>query len=82
MTKPLNLVAYKINLKAERAETTRIGATKRKQVQAAGGNCLLCKHTKLAIGKRLVCRLKDKLVTQYNYCDKFIEIKPKGDNDD
>ncbi len=25
---------------------------------------------------------EDKLVTQYNYCDKFIEMKSEGDNDD
>jgi hypothetical protein len=82
MTKPANLATYEIALRKEREQTQLIAAAKRKEVQAAGGNCLLCKHTRLAVGKRLVCKLKDKLVTQFNYCDKFIEMKPEGDNDD
>ncbi len=82
--KPANLATYEIALRKEREHTQLIAAAKRKEVQAAGGNCLLCKHTRLAVGKRLICKLKDKLVTQFNYCDKFIElsVETNGDNDD
>ena len=63
-------------------EENKVTAAKRKAISASGGNCLMCKHTKLAVGKRLICKLKDKLVTQYNYCEHFAETKPEGDNDD
>ena len=82
MTKPISFTIYEINMRPIREIETRANAIRRKQVAAANGNCLLCKHTKVAVGKRLICRLKDKLVTQYNYCEKFVETKPEGDNDD
>lgn len=67
-----------------RRDERKIQSNQRKSVVLAGGNCLMCKHTKVAVGKKLVCKLKDKLVTQYNYCEHFIELKVKseGNNDD
>ena len=58
-------------------EETRLKAEQRKQVIAANGSCLTCKHTKVAFGKKLNCKLKDKLVSQYNYCEKYIQIESK-----
>jgi len=83
MTKPSGCIAaYEVSLRKEREELTKANAATRKQVIASGGNCLLCKHTRIAVGKRLVCKLKDKLVTQYNYCEKFAEVNKKETNHD
>ena len=57
-----------------RQSETALAKQKRDQVIASGGSCLTCKHTKMAYGKKLQCKLKDKLVNQYNYCDKYIVI--------
>jgi hypothetical protein len=56
----------------------------RKKVVAANGSCLTCKHTKVALGMRLICKAKDKLVSQYNYCERYIsvnEIKKSGESE-
>jgi len=50
----------------QKQEDTIRNKQKRVEIVAAGGNCLTCKNTKIALGKRLHCRLKNKLVTQYN----------------
>jgi hypothetical protein len=53
---------------------TEIARQKRKLITAEKGsclNCLCCKHTQLAYGTKLFCKLKEKTVTQYNYCDKW-----------
>lgn len=67
----------------ERQHRLEEGVLKRKQraeVIASGGSCLTCKHTKIAYGKKLNCKLKDKLVSQYNYCEKYIQIESKGES--
>lgn len=40
-------------------------------------SCLTCTHTKVAPGKKLVCKVRDKLVNQYNYCESWKELEPK-----
>lgn len=47
---------------------------KREEAISQGASCLTCKFTKIAFGKKLNCTMKDKLVSQYNYCEKW-EIK-------
>lgn len=42
-------------------EETEIARQKRKLITAEKGSCLNC----------LCCKLKEKTVTQYNYCDKW-----------
>ena len=61
-----------------RRDERKIQSAQRKAVVLAGGNCLMCKHTKMALGKRLLCRIKDKLVSQYNYCEKFQQLVFSG----
>lgn len=60
-----------------RREEQKLKAEKRKLVVLSGGNCLTCKFTKVALGKRLLCKAKqNKLVTQYNYCEKYQSLIP------
>lgn len=61
-----------INESESREEIRLFTAAKRKEVIAQGGSCLTCKHTKTASGYMLRCELKDKRVSQYSYCDKWI----------
>jgi len=69
-----NMTHIEIADRLNKQEQTIRNKAKRVEVIAAGGNCLTCKHTKITLGKRLQCKLKDKLVTQYNYCEKYIAL--------
>ena len=58
-------------------EALEVARKKRKLIVAEAGscnNCLCCKHTQTACGIKLFCKLKDKLVTQYNYCEKCLSL--------
>ena len=48
-----------------------VEAKKLAEHKAAGLSCLSCPHTKKAYGGKLLCKLKDKLVSQYNICEMY-----------
>lgn len=52
-------------------EDIRKKAILRLEIQNQNGSCLSCIHTKTSIGAMLHCSLKNKKVSQYNYCDKW-----------
>ena len=69
MTKRLETFS-KLNSETAREEI-RLNAIKRKEIQAQNGSCLSCSYTKVSLGTNLLCSLKNKKVSQYNYCDKW-----------
>lgn len=44
-------------------------AARLQEIRETGNSCLTCSQTKKAFGTKLLCKRKDKLVNQYNYCD-------------
>ena len=53
------------NAEAEKKTEARI------EVLKQNGSCLTCKETKKVRGWQLVCSLKNKVVKDYNYCEKW-----------
>lgn len=63
--------------KAAAEQRTKENKTKRDADAKLCASCLTCTHTKVALGKKLHCLQRDKLVNQYNYCESWKELSPK-----
>lgn len=49
-------------------------AKKLAKLKSQDCHCLSCPHTKKAYGSKLLCKLKNKLVNQYNICTYWGEV--------
>ena len=72
------LMPHEITLqKASSEQKLKENKIKRDADFALNASCLTCTHTKTALGKKLHCFQRDKLVNQYNYCESWKELEPK-----
>ena len=73
-----SVMPHEITLqKAAAEQKNKENRDKRLKDMLLSASCLTCTYTKVALGKKLVCKVRDKLVNQYNYCESWKELSPK-----